>query len=458
MHGIRAQRSRQCRRVAAGASRCGYLEFFNVLTGPGLLEVVESLLPEHRERLFPPTEVLSMFLSQVTSADGSCAEVVNQAATQRLVSGLALCSTRTGAYCRGRARLPAQMVQTLARHAAQLLCGQALAGWLWQGRRIRLVDGTTLRMADTEANQAEFPQSRTQKPGLGDPHARLVGLVCLSTGAVLDVAMGACQGKSSGEMALLRLMLDRIKRGEMLLGDGYYATYFLLCELQARGIDGVFEQHGARQRATDFRRGKRLGARDHLIELVKPAIKPEWMDQTDYDRAPQTLMVRELRVKTKTLVSTLLDPKQASKADLGRLYRTRWHIELDLRNIKATLGMGTLRCKTPDMVRKEIWVYLLAYNLLRLLMAQAADQASCLPRELSFKHTLQIWVAWTASASTTPGPLPEALLLIIAQARVGHRPGRIEPRAIKRRPRYPFLSHPRQVARANIQQHTTTTA
>lgn len=453
MHSIREEVSRQRQRLGTKTGR--YVEFFNALTGPGLLEVLESALPEYRERLFPPTEALSMFLSQVTSADGSCAAVVNEAATQRLIGGLPLCSTRTAAYCRARARLPTAMVWRLIDQAAVLICEQASQGWQWQGRRVRLVDGTTLRMADTKANQEAYPQSRTQKPGLGDPRARLVGLVCLSTGAVLDASMAACQGKGTGETALLRSLLDRLQPQEVLLGDGYYATYFLLCELQARGVDGLFEQHGARDRTTDFRRGKRLGPRDHLIELIKPQIKPEWMSQQAYDQAAPTLTVREVRVGAKTLVSTMLDPKQVSKASLGQLYRARWHIELDLRNIKATMGMGTLRCKTPEMVRKEVAVYLLAYNIIRLLMAQAASHANRLPRELSFKHALQICSAWLSGAPACVA-IPESMLQLIAQSRVGHRPGRVEPRAIKRRPRYTFLSQPRQVAHAKIQQHART--
>ncbi len=455
MHGIREQVGQQRRRVCEKAGRCGAIEFFNVLTGPGILELVEALLPEHRQRLFPPTEVLSMFLSQVTRADGSCAAVVNAAATQRLVWGLPLCSTRTGAYCRARGRLPTPMVWSLVSDVGQLLCDQAPSDWLWQGRRIRLVDGTTVRLADTLANQREYPQSRTQKPGLGDPRARLVGLVCLSTGALLDAAMAACQGKGTGETALLRSMLDGLERGEVLLGDGYYATYFLLCELQVRGIDGLFEQHAARQRTTDFRRGKRLDRGDHLIELLKPKRRPQWMSQELYDRAPQSISVREVRIGAKTLVTTMLDPKQVCKTELGRLYRARWHIELDLRNIKATMGMHTLSCKTPDMARKELAVYLLAYNIIRLLMVQAAVQAHCRPRELSFKHALQVWTAWVCFVPASSEIIPQALLGIIAQSRVGNRPGRVEPRAIKRRPCYKFLTQPRRLARASIQRHTS---
>lgn len=222
-------------------------------------------------------------------------------------------------------------------------------------------------------------------------------------------------------------------------GDAFYATYFLLCTLRDRGVDAVFEQHGSRQRTTDFRRGQRLGQRDHLIVLQKPAIKPDWMHQADYEQAPESMTVRELRSAGKTLVTTLLCPKQTDKAALKSLYRSRWHVELDLRNIQTTLGMERLSCQTPAMAIKEIWIYLLAYNLIRLMMAQAALLAHRLPRQLSFKHTVQIWIAWAPQANSIDHQDKlYGLFVLIAQQQVAERPSRIEPRAVKRRPKpYP---------------------
>jgi hypothetical protein len=192
-----------------------------------------------------------------------------------------------------------------------------------------LVDGTTLVMPDTPANQAAYPQARSQKSGLGFPLCRMVGLVCLGSGAVLQAAIGRYCGKGGDEQSLLRSILDTLECGDLLLGDAFYATYFLLCTLRERGIDAVFEQHGSRQRTTDFRRGQRLGVRDHLIVLPKPIIKPDWMSQADYEQAPDTVTVRELRTGGKTLVTTLLCPKLTDKAALRALYRDRWHVELD---------------------------------------------------------------------------------------------------------------------------------
>lgn len=455
MHPKRNAQSQQQNRVRGHARNSDAYAFFNLLTGPELFDQVESVLPAHRERLFPPTETLAMFLAQALGADGSCQKAVNDTAIRRLAGGLPLCSTHTGAYCRARQRLPMEMVCTLARYTGRWVTAHAPAPWHWRGRPVRLVDGTTVVMPDTPANQAVFPQPGSQKPGLGFPLCRMVGIVCLGSGAVLNAAVGQYQGKGGDEQSLLRSILDTLQGGDLLVGDAFYATYFLLCTLRERGIDAVFEQHGSRQRTTDFRRGQRLGTRDHLIVLQKPVIRPGWMSQADYQQAPDALTVRELRTGGKTLVTTLLSPKQTSKSDLKLLYRDRWHVELDLRNIKTTLGMEMLSCQHPSMAIKEIWVYLLAYNLIRLMMAQAALLAHRLPRQLSFKHTVQLWIAWTQHGNVTNRDATlYTLFVLIAQQRVGERPGRIEPRAIKRRPKtYPLLTKPREIARAYIQKH-----
>jgi hypothetical protein len=308
-------------------------------------------------------------------------------------------------------------------------------------------------MPDTLENQAAFPQPDSQAPGLGFPQCRMVGIMCLASGAVLDAALGPCKGKGSDEQALLRSLLPSLKPGNLLLGDAFYATYFLLCALQVQGVDGVFEQHGARR--TDFRRGQSLGTRDHLIKLKKPKKKPDWMRQEDFDQAPDCLAVRELRVGGKVLVTTLLCSKKTRKNALKKLYKSRWHVELDLRNIKTTLGMNIVSCCTPEMVKKEIWTYLLAYNLIRLIMAQAALLAGVVPRQLSFKHTLQLWMAWVNYIpEQCSEDKRETFFILVAQQRVGKRNGRIEPRAVKRRPKpFPLLTKPREEAREQVKKH-----
>jgi len=455
MHPNHRPTTGQQQRVRHHASNSDSYAMFNLLTGPQLLDRVEALLPEHRERLYSPTETLSMFLAQALSADGSCQQVVDDAMVKRVIGGLKPGSTDTGGYCKARGRLPETMVSTLARQAGGIIAEGAASWWRWQGRPVRLVDGATMTLADTEENQAAYPQPNSQKAGLGFPICRVVGLLCLGSGAMLDAAVGPCKGKGGDEQTLLREVLDTLQADDILLGDAFYPTYFLLWELIRGGVDGVFEQHGARKRSTDFKKGEKLGARDHLIVWTKPKERPDWMSPYEYDQVPATLKVREFQADGKIMVTTFLCPKETPKSVLKALYRQRWNVELDLRNIKTTLGMEHLRCKTPEMAVKELWVYLLAYNLIRLLMAQAALLADQIPRQLSFKHTVQIWMAWQQRGGGTHDAVGiHALLVLIAEPRVGLRPGRIEPRALKRRPKpFPLLTKPRQIAREEVREN-----
>lgn len=443
-------RRQRCHHVQRRAQASAAMQFFNLLTGPGLLQITEAHAPEHRERLYPPTVTLSMFVQQALAADGSCQHAVNGWAASRAAEGLSSQSVRTGAYCRARTRLPLTMVQALARHTGQQLSEQAVEGWRWRGRSVKLLDGTGISMPDTPENQAAFPQPSTQAPGAGFPLARLCALIDLASGAVLEAATGAHQGAGHSELGLSRTLLGALAPGDVLLADALYANYWLIAELSAAGVDVVLRQHGSRR--TDFRRGRRLGTRDHVVHWLRPAHIPAWMSRAQYRAMPEQLTLREVKVDGRVLVTTLRDPRGVSKAQLGALYQRRWHIELDLRSIKTTLGMEVLRCMTPAMVEKELWVHLLAYNLIRVLMAQAAADHGTEPRRLSFKHTVQIYNQFSARSLCQSTAENLALLFaLIAQQRVGHRPGRIEPRARKRRPKsFQWLKVPRPVARRQI--------
>lgn len=426
------------------------VDFFNVLTGPELLETTEAYLPEHRERLYPPTVTLSMFMMQALNEDGSCQKAVNAWAARRVAEGLSAHSIRTGAYCRARQRLPIEMTMALTRETGQLLSARAQACWRWRERTVKLVDGTAVSMPDTEANQAGYPQPSNQAAGVGFPLARIVGVICLSTGAVMDAAMGPFSGPGHSELGLLRSLGAAFSPGDVMLADAFYCNYFLIATLIDAGVDVLFEQHGAR--ITDFRRGQRLGPRDHRVRWPKPNIRPQWMTPEQYAAFPDEIIVREVKVEGQILVTTMLDHRKVRKGELSALYGLRWNVELDLRNIKTTLGMEVLSCQTPQMNEQEMWVHLLAYNLIRLLMAQAALGAGVHPRELSFKHTVQMWTEWTSQhLVSTPARHNAALFGLIAQLKVANRPGRIEPRARKRRPKpYPWLTVPRAQARSQI--------
>lgn len=441
----------QQKRVRSTAQEMDSYSFFNLLTSDKLLQVVEDKLPEHRERLYTPTTTLSMFLAQAMNTDSSCQKIVNTHAIERIFNGLKPCSSMTGAYCRARKRLPLGMVSDLVKQTGTMILQNEPNKWKWKGRHVKLVDGTTVTMPDTEANQRTYPQQNRQAPGIGYPIARMVAIISLSTGVILDGSMGPIKGKGGSEHALFRGMLDSLDPGDIVVADRYYCSYFMIAMLLEKGVDVVFRQH--RSRKTDFRKGRRLSAKEHIVDWTKPVQKPKWMSDSQYDQFPETLRLREFKSKDQILVTSLLSSKYVTKQELSDVYKKRWNIELDLRNIKTTLGMESLSCQTPQMNEKEMWVYFLAYNLIRLLMAESAIRFGILPRQISFKHTLQLWTTWNRQ----PSPCYEnqiQLFALIAANRTGNRPGRVEPRRVKRRPKpYTFLMQPRESAREYIKLH-----
>ena len=303
-------------------------------------------------------------------------------------------------------------------------------------------------MPDTAQNQKVYPQQSVQKPGLGFPICRLVGITCLSTGIVKNAAISRYQGKGSDEQTLLRSLQNGFEKGDVVLGDAFFAIYFFIAEMQRKCVDILMEQNGARRRTTDFRRGKRLGQRDHLLVHPKPKNRPHWMSTNEFKALPNSITVRECKFGGKILVTTLSCPKVTPKSELKALYKRRWNVELDIRNIKTTMGMDHLSCKTPEMALKEIWVHLLAYNLIRLMMVQSALIADIEPRSISFKHCLQLWLISVHQLNLLDEAPLYGLLRLMSQQRVGNRAGRIDPRAIKRRPKsFPFMSRPRADAR-----------
>jgi hypothetical protein len=440
------------RRVARQSQKVDATHFFNLLTGPELLTAVEANLPAHRERQYPPTVTLAMFMGQALRDDGSCQNAVDAAMVARLVGGLGRGSVNTAGYCQARQRLPQELVSVLTQVTSTLLDSRSPRSWLWEGRHVKLVDGTTVLLPDTEENQARFPQHGKQATGAGFPLARLVAVISLSTGSVLAGALGPHKGKGAGEQGLLRRLTDCFVAGDILLADSYYCTYFLIAEMQQRGVDVLFEQHGAR--LTDFRKGQKLGERDHQVSWSKPP-KPQWMSLEEYQRHPDAVTVREAQVGKKVLVTTMLHRRQTPKGKLGDLFWQRWHVELDIRNIKTTLKMDRLSCLSPMMCEKEMWVYFLAYNLIRILMAESALQMGVLPRQLSFKHTVQVWTAWSQRQFVSEKDEDLAgLFSIIAEKQVGKRPGRMEPRVVKRREKpYARMNRPREELREEIRKY-----
>jgi hypothetical protein len=329
----------------------------------------------------------------------------------------------------------------------------APAAWRWLGHRVRVVDGSTLTMPDTPENQAEYPQLASQKRGCGFPIARILVVFSLAVGTVLEAAIGKYQGKQTGENSLFRTLHSTLQEGDVVLADRYFSGWFDLALLQQRGVQMVVRKH--QLRATDFRTGQRLGHDDHLVCWNKPP-RPEWMSQEQYATLPDSLTLRELRVRVEQrgfrtkevlVITTLLDAEKYSAGEFAKLYRRRWQAELHLRSLKIVLQMDHLRCKTPHRVRNEFYMHLVGYNLIRRLMALAAFQAGVEPWTVSFKGALQTMnnLLPLLSSHVSTDRWCEALLEAIATHVVGDRPDRFEPRVKKRRPKnYKLMREPRE--------------
>jgi hypothetical protein len=324
---------------------------------------------------------------------------------------------------------------------------------LWCDLCVQVVDATTLTLEDTLKNQTAYPQPRSQKPGCGFPIMRLIGLFSLATGLFTAWHTGTW---ASHELVLLQSLWDSLAKGVVLLGDGGFGIWSVLAQCLAREIAGVFRVRG--QRRSDWRRGKRLSKSERLVEWQKPRRRPAYIDAQTWALLPEILTLRLVRViitepghrtQKVVLVTTLLDGKKYPPAALAQLYRRRWDMELSLRHIKTTLQMEHLSCKTPENVQRELHLHLLAHNLIRRLMFEAAQKANVPLSRVSFAGAL------AAARSTSEAMMQarnqrlrrqelEELYRVLAADLVPDRPGRREPRAVKRRPKpYPRLTCPR---------------
>ena len=440
----------------------GGLPVTDVLSGESVEQALTAVGVVWNDTISTPLVTLWVFLSQVLHADHSCRGAVARLIAHRVSRGQSPCSSRTGAYCQARKRLPGKFLATIARRVGRKLEDQAEKAGLWKGHHVYMFDGTTTLMPDTAENREAYPLTHNQKEGL--PLARVAAVFSLSCGVILDLAIAKYAGKGQGEVTLFRQLSKMFSKEDVVLADCLMCNWRNFFELNERGVHFVTRLNKALRKA-DFRKGIRLGKDDHLVRWPKPHIRE--VGRAAQRAMPRYLTVREARVYIKTpgfrtkeviIVTTLLDPVAYTKEDLANLYFQRWNNELDLRTIKSEMGMECLRGKTPELVRKEIWTHVLAYNLIRTIMAQAATENSLLPRSISFKATLQTLEAFRPIISTvgshstsTRDLLYQHLLQAIALHRVADRPNRFEPRRIKRRHKhYVPLAVPRAEAKRQI--------
>jgi hypothetical protein len=422
-------------------------------------EILDELGCGFRQRIYTPMVTLSVFLWQMLNDGRCCVKAVAQLMAYRIATGQKPCSPDTNPYCRARQRLPEELFQRLVQNTGKRLQQSVPEEWLFHGRRVKSVDGTTVSMPDTPENQQEYPQPKSQKPGVGFPLARLVVIFCVVTGAVLEMAISPYRGKLTGETVLFRTLWERLETGDIVLADRYFCSFADIALLRTRGVDVVYRKH--QKRPSNFRRGKRLGKYDHLITWQKPQRRPSTIDAETFAALPEQIVLREIkfqivekgrRTKEIILITTLLDAEIYTPEELARLYNIRWQAEIDLRSLKSVMEMDVLRCKSPEMVRKEIWTHMLAYNLIRTVMAKAAEEHERLPHTTSFKGAMQTIESFrTYMLMDLTSDWYENLLHSIAYHEVGNRPGRYEPRAIKRRPKpHKLLQIPRQEARKRL--------
>jgi hypothetical protein len=441
--------------VRARFARDQGLPFADSLSQASILDALNEHGVLFRDRLFSPVTTIWGFLSQVLSDDHSCRDTVSRIIAHRVASGLEPCSPNTASYCNARSRLPVAVLRGLTKNTARQLQEGLPGAWLWNGRKVFIADGSHVSMPDTPENQARYPQPVVQQEGIGFPLARLAVLLSLATGACHDLALAPYAGQGTGETSLLRQMYGALQPGDVVLADALFDDYFIACELRQRGIELV-------ARAQYQRVGTRTaeGRPDGDVIVWQRPNKPHGMKGEQYRTYPKTLVMRQVsvdardkdnRVEQFKVVTTILD-ESIDGGQIGELYERRWDGEVDIRSIKSTMKMDVLRCKTPEMVRKEIWAHLLAYNLLRTVIAVAAAENGTEPRKVSFKGAKQAVTAFApkieAARPEERARLIDALLTTIAYHRVGDRPGRWEPRARKRRPKPGTrLMQPRATAR-----------
>jgi hypothetical protein len=409
--------------------------------------------------VFTPQLTTWAFIGQYLAAKRTCLAAVTRVIVLLIALQREPCSAKTSAYCKARAKLPEKFLRRLTYQVGNGVEDEAPDRWRWHKRRTLLVDGFETILDDTPANQAAYPQSTSQQPGLGFPMMRVVVFLAFATAVVVGAAMGPYAGKETGETALFRELLDQVRAHDLMVADRYYCSYFMIALLQQRGADVAFRLH--QRRNYDFRRGERLGRNDHVVVWYRPE-RPDWMDEATYATMPEVLIVREVRFnidepgcrsRQVIVATTLTNSREYSHTDIADLYHQRWHVELDIRAIKETLGMDMIHCKSPAMSRKALWANLLGYNLVRKVAAQAALTNGLAPRQISFagaKDTLEGFCEMLyACGDDRRAAVCRELFIAIATHVVGDRPDRVEPRRLKRRhDKYQHLGVPRAQARA----------
>lgn len=425
----------------------------SILGSETFLTIIEQCR-EYRERIFTPFITLMVFITQVLDPDKSCKKALTGFIGIRMGNGQKPCSANTGPYCKARQKIPESTIKKLVDVSGKEAKHRTPLSWKWKGRDVNVVDGTTLLAPDTLTNVAAYPKHKNHAEGVGLPIMRLLVIFSLATGVVLEYAMDTLRGEGTGEPSLLKRVMNNVMTtGDILLGDCGFHSFFLLIDLMEMGCDGLFQAHPYWK--FDYRKGKKLAEKDYIVRWRKPKRRPPLMDPDTYRNYPKFLLIRVFTVGRHAYITTMFDNKKYHKNELGELYRFRWQAELHLGSIKTIMGMDRLSCKTPEMVRKEIGVHLLAYNIIRIIMAEASTSHGVRPMQISFKGAVQFVNSFMPALNIldkeTRMEMYKYMLWSISNGRVGNRPGRKEPRAIKQRPKqFPLLKKHRNEYRKDL--------
>jgi hypothetical protein len=436
------------------------LPFKELLPESVIRLAISELKIKYKKRLFDPFITLWAFLSQVLDTDKTCHNAVSKIIAHLAGEEVEVPSTDTSGYCQARVRLPEKLLEKLFNSTAQNLEEKVTEEYLWCGRNVKVIDGSTVSMPDTVENQKEYPQSSSQQPGCGFPIAKIGVIFSLVTGAATALCIDVL---NTHDIKLARRLYSFLKPNDVLLGDRAFCAYADMVTITKLGCDAIFRKH--QSRTTTMRKGKIVGDCDRLVTWYKPKSCPKGLNKDEFLALPSSITVREVyyyvvipgfRTQQVSLITTLLGKATYSTLEIVGLYGKRWDVELDLRHLKTTLGMDVLRCKSPSMVRKEIYVYLLAYNLLRSLMWSAGTTYTTPPLRLSLQgtrhHLINFIPKLLAANSTKRLQIYRTLLKVIAHKAVPDRPGRSEPRVRKRRPKiYPLMTKPRHELRKQLQ-------
>ena len=425
-----------------------------------VVQALKELKIKYKQRLFDPFVTLWAFLSQVLDTDKSCHNAVSKIIAYLAGEEVEIPSTDTSAYCQARSRLPEKLLENLFGKAAQSLEQKVTTEHLWCGRNVKVIDGSSVSMPDTVENQEAYPQPSSQKLGCGFPIAKIGVIFSLATGAAVALASDVL---NTHDLKLARKLYGFLNPLDVLLGDRAFCAYADLITIKNLGCDAVFRKHQSRKTTTQ--KGKIIGDCDKLVTWHKPKKCPKGLSEEEFLTLPSTLTVREIyyyiivpgfRTQRVSLITTLLDTTIYSSLGILKLYGERWNVELNLKHLKTTLGMEILRCKTPQMVRKELYVYLPRYNLLRTLMWTAGTTYGSPPLRLSLQGTRHHFSNFIPELLAHTGAkrlqIFQTLLKIIVHKSVAERPGRAEPRVRKRRPKaYPLMKQPRNQLHKQLQ-------